>query len=583
MMKIRVSTVFLTILLVQTMVSCQINQDKSSSVESTEPSIFKLEVLSISQVLRENNHLPVEERIALYHRLKKESPDAYNFDDEGELNIYGYSLLWDYKIKEAMAIFKLNVEQFPNSSNVYDSLGEAYLKNDEKEKSLVNYKKSLELDPDNFNAEDQIDLIQNPNKIQETLSDKFAKVYTVKEYKDDLEQLAKTLTTVHPNALKFISKENFTKLVEEKKALITEKTTYSEFTWHCNEIIASVNCSHTSTGGFYNEWEALPILLRFPLETQWVNNQLFVIDNDNNENKVAIKDEILTINGIAVSTLVKDIYKHIPSQGYIETSKKYTFSQWGTMMIPYELNFPKTYEIKVKGKKSSIILNAPELMPSSFEEPFNKPCPDNLCFNVLKGNKTAILTISSFNYYRWNNFEVFTHFIDKTFKEIKKKGVENLIIDVRFNGGGSPESSIYLLKYLIDEPFTYFENTDYPAGKGIQYPFNEGFKGKLYFIMDGNGNSTTGHFMSIAKDLKLGTMVGEELGSNQFCTGGQKTCRLSNTKLLYYVGNATSKTTVSSLPDEQGILPDHHVTLSIDDYLNNFDAVKDFTIQLIEK
>ncbi|MFT5303076.1 MAG: CubicO group peptidase (beta-lactamase class C family) [Mariniblastus sp.] len=87
--------------------------------------------------------------VAKYRKLKTESPDDYDFDDEEFLNQIGYGLLGDEKIKDAIEIFKLNVEMFPESSNAYDSLGEAYLAANDKELALVNYQKSVELNPEN--------------------------------------------------------------------------------------------------------------------------------------------------------------------------------------------------------------------------------------------------------------------------------------------------------------------------------------------------------------------------------------------------------------------------------------------------
>ena len=71
---------------------------------------------------------------------------------ENEMNSVGYQFLQSGKNKEAIAIFKLNTETFPNSGNAYDSLGEAYLKNGNKELAIINYKKSVELDPKNENG-----------------------------------------------------------------------------------------------------------------------------------------------------------------------------------------------------------------------------------------------------------------------------------------------------------------------------------------------------------------------------------------------------------------------------------------------
>ena len=544
--------------------------------------------LSIAQVLTENNHLPVAERVALYRRLKKERPNDYNFGNEDDMTMYGYSLLWNELTVEAIAIFALIVEQFPNSSNPYDSLGEAYMVNGNTELAIANYEKSLELNPENFNAEDQIERMKYPEKALEKPTDKFAKVFTAKAYKEDLDQLGQKILEVHPNALKFISKVELLKIIEEKKALVTDQTTYGEFAWHCSEIIASINCSHSSTGSFYFENEMLPLALRFPLQVRWVNDKLFVIDPLNNANKVAIKDEIVSINGVAASALIADIYHHISSQGYVATTKKHAFNTWATGMIPYALGFPASYELVVKGKDTPVVLNEATTFKNLYRDPSIKSCDDNLCLEVLKEDNIAIMTIASFNYYPWNNLSVFEDFIDRSFLEIKEKGITNLIIDVRFNGGGSSESSIHLLKYLADRPFTYYSLAEYEGKEGpregeqVQIPKASGFAGKCYFIIDGNGNSTTGHFMSMVKALKLGTIVGEELGSNHFCSAGQKICRLPNTRLEYYLANNTHVTTATMLPVEKGILPDHYVTQGIEDYLNNTDTVKEFTIRLIQ-
>jgi tetratricopeptide (TPR) repeat protein len=56
------------------------------------------------------------------------------------------------KVKEAIEIFKLNVEAYPQGFNTYDSLAEAYMNANQLELAIANYKKSLELNPNNTNA-----------------------------------------------------------------------------------------------------------------------------------------------------------------------------------------------------------------------------------------------------------------------------------------------------------------------------------------------------------------------------------------------------------------------------------------------
>ena len=65
------------------------------------------------------------------------------------MNQLGYRLLGDKKIKDAIEVLKLNVEMFPDSFNPYDSLGEAYLADDQTDLALANYKQSVKLNPEN--------------------------------------------------------------------------------------------------------------------------------------------------------------------------------------------------------------------------------------------------------------------------------------------------------------------------------------------------------------------------------------------------------------------------------------------------
>jgi tetratricopeptide (TPR) repeat protein len=81
--------------------------------------------------------------------------ELYYFN-ERQFNLTGYSFLNSGKVDEAIAIFKMNVELFPDSWNVYDSLAEAYVVQGEKERAIQFYEKSLELNPDNQGAKDQL-------------------------------------------------------------------------------------------------------------------------------------------------------------------------------------------------------------------------------------------------------------------------------------------------------------------------------------------------------------------------------------------------------------------------------------------
>ncbi|MBX7223967.1 MAG: FKBP-type peptidyl-prolyl cis-trans isomerase [Blastocatellia bacterium] len=102
----------------------------------------------LSKVLEEKG---LEAAVSAFDTLKA-SGFNNTYMSEDELNTLGYGLMSKGKFKEAIEILKLNVTAYPQSANVYDSLGEAYMRNGEKEQAIASYKKSLQLDPNNKNA-----------------------------------------------------------------------------------------------------------------------------------------------------------------------------------------------------------------------------------------------------------------------------------------------------------------------------------------------------------------------------------------------------------------------------------------------
>jgi hypothetical protein len=96
--------------------------------------------------------------IRQYHQLETASAKTYNFD-ENQLNNLGYELVRDKKLDQAIRVFQLNVEAYPQSANVYDSLGEGYMDAGNKSEAIANYQKSLQLNPKNTGAVKMLQLL----------------------------------------------------------------------------------------------------------------------------------------------------------------------------------------------------------------------------------------------------------------------------------------------------------------------------------------------------------------------------------------------------------------------------------------
>jgi CubicO group peptidase (beta-lactamase class C family) len=137
---------------------------------------------SIAETVMNTIAKDVASAIAQYRELKAgKTASEYNFG-ETELNQLGYQLLQMKKVTEAIEIFKLNVEMYPQSANAYDSLGEGYMVHGDKDLSIANYKKSFELDPKNTNATAKLAELtgtQKEVKVDPKILDSYAGEYEI--------------------------------------------------------------------------------------------------------------------------------------------------------------------------------------------------------------------------------------------------------------------------------------------------------------------------------------------------------------------------------------------------------------------
>ena len=90
-----------------------------------------------------------------YKLLDKKTDEITGYF-ESTVNFQGYTFIRQKNLAKAEELFKLNTEYFPRSANVWDSLAEVYMLKGEKALAIKYYKKSLELNPNNNNAVEQI-------------------------------------------------------------------------------------------------------------------------------------------------------------------------------------------------------------------------------------------------------------------------------------------------------------------------------------------------------------------------------------------------------------------------------------------
>ena len=93
---------------------------------------------------------------AAKYRAFKSDPSHRFIETEAVLNRFGYTLLGQKRNTDALEVFKLNAESYPNSANVYDSLGDGYQAVGNKDEAIKSYEKALAIDPNYASSLEQV-------------------------------------------------------------------------------------------------------------------------------------------------------------------------------------------------------------------------------------------------------------------------------------------------------------------------------------------------------------------------------------------------------------------------------------------
>ncbi len=136
-----------------------LNNDKKAIEEVN--NVIKIDeyigrILMIQGLKKKGESNKVEEQYKLIEAKYGNNPDYFAF-----FNDYGYFLLGQNRVDEAIEKLKKQVALAPKSANAHDSLGEALLKKGLLKESLAEYKKALEINPNMKSAKDKVEEIQD--------------------------------------------------------------------------------------------------------------------------------------------------------------------------------------------------------------------------------------------------------------------------------------------------------------------------------------------------------------------------------------------------------------------------------------
>lgn len=414
--------------------------------------------------------------------------------------------------------------------------------------------------------------------------------------KEDFLVFKNVLQQHHPSLYRYKNKKTLDKLFDSCYSTINQNTTIIQFFSTLKFLQSAIGDGHLYCGpsdyfrNYYDENGKY-----FPLQLRFINNNAYVLCS--NLKDLPPETQILSINQVSINEIKNTLFKYIVSDGVIQSKKYWILSNnfwvYYFMVFGETTNFQIAYKTKI-GKTDTFTLNAALKINIACDKKAEEQIT-NLKLDYL-ANHMALLTIKTFNYKTLSkNKEDFIAFMASTFKELKEKKINKLIIDLRGNSGGKDIFGSLLYSYLTDKNFSYYQSletvnrkltTDDHPNLRVQKPSENNFSGHVFFLINGLSFSATSEFCAIAKSKNRGKFIGEETGGGYDgnTSGNFIDSILPNTKIAIAI--PTIKYTMEVAKSKylgRGIIPDFMITPTIQDIIQNKDVQMEFVIKLAKK
>ena len=446
--------------------------------------------------------------------------------------------------------------------------------------------------------------------------------------KRDMKMLQYILEEASPALYRYQSKVSVDSLFDAKICELETPTTYLDFVRDIAEVFTFMACGHSG-------WSHTPTyknyrndsMFFFPLKIYAYEDQYFIHQNGSFNQNVQEGDEILSINGTSPKAINETLMKYMGKDGESGLNGRTGISQYFKMAYSNFIGNPQNFELVCQNRETKTsykvslealklstidsILNANYELKNAINPPLNVQIDDT--------KNQAIYTIKSFTNEYLDAFnQNFITYTDSVFDLVQAQGVKNLIIDLRGNTGGWTANGRYLYSYFADHPLAYINQVEFNSidsfsfapivlrDNGIEdtmsFELNEKgafewtnyhvlavspapenrFNGQVYILIDDFTRSCSVMFSGMMRSHTDAIFIGEETGGAQCGSNGMvMSVQLPYTGIVVGLSTAEYELNVKNTDNSRGIIPDHVVKTTWEDFISNRDPQMDFTINLI--
>lgn len=457
--------------------------------------------------------------------------------------------------------------------------------------------------------------------------------YSKETLREDYTFLRNVLQEKHPSLYWYTPKDSMDFFFNEGYKAITDSMTELQFGWKIiAPLTATIHCGHTSfsMSRGWNKFIKNKHIPSFPLHLKVWADTMVVVNNLNRKDSVIKRGTIITsINGLRSDDIISRMFDFMVEDGYSDNVNYIRLSASFPYFHRNIFGLYKTYSVGYvdsTGAEKNIILpyfeppadsldKRKKNVPGIKEKKLNRKEKLENIRSLQINSSTAIMTINTFTKAHLH------HFFKSSFRRLKKEKIQNLIVDIRANGGGDIENYVLLTKFLRKTPFKvadtayaisksfrpytshvtsgFFNNLGlflithkkqdgkYHFGYWERHMFrpkrNNHFDGQVYVLTNGLTFSASSLFCNAVKGQDNVTLVGEETGGGWYGNSGimipdiilPKTklhVRIPFFRLVQYQHIAMKGT---------GVIPDVYVGPNVKDVIGEVDTKMEIVREMI--
>jgi hypothetical protein len=323
------------------------------------------------------------------------------------------------------------------------------------------------------------------------------KKFSPGELQEDYQLFRNILEESHPSLYWYTPKDSMDYYFAAGAAKLNDSLPEYKFRNVLSYVLAQIRCGHTSVRASKEavRYSERTRSIQFPLSIKAWGDTVVVTSNLSRKDSALTRGVLLqSIDGKPISVILDSMFRHLSADGYNTTHKFQTLSNAGVFRSMYgsiyglRLKTPVEF-IDTSGKLRSMSISLSGFVTDSarLRPPVPKPSKKErkkMTLRAMRSMKidapihTAILEVNTFG-----AGSGLRRFFRQSFRQIKKEHVENIVIDMRGNGGGSVILSNLLTKYIAAAPFKIADSLYAIKSKSRYKQYEQNyFLNRLFFI-----------------------------------------------------------------------------------------------------